>query len=88
MAGDDAIGNSASRAECGKDDLDRVGYILHVQERIIMTDGYGPPALILFWIGLAAFYVPKLRRACRPGLRRFSHSIAHRSIVALYGRRR
>jgi len=39
-----------------------------------MTDGYGPPALILFWIGLAAFYIPKLRRTCRPGLRRLRAS--------------
>ncbi len=48
-------------------DLDRLSQILRVQERIIMTDGYGPPAMLVFWLGVAAFYTSRIRRACPSG---------------------
>jgi len=84
----DAIQCSLCRTERRKDGLDLTSQILHVQERIIMTDGYGPPALLLFWIGLAAFYAPRIRRVCSPGLRRVLHSIPRPAILTLSGRRR
>jgi hypothetical protein len=49
-------------------DPDLLSQILRVQERIIMTDGYGPPAMLVFWLGVAAFYTSRIRRACPPGL--------------------
>jgi hypothetical protein len=49
-------------------DPDLLSQILRVQERIIMTDGYGPPAMLVFWLGVAAFYTSRIRRTCPPGL--------------------
>ena len=88
MREDDAVQWSSCGVGRDKDGLDLTSQILHVQERIIMTDGYGPPALLLFWIGLAAFYTPRIRRACRPRLRRVPVRIPRPALLILPARRR
>jgi hypothetical protein len=71
-----------------KDGIALTSQILRMQEKIIMTDGYGTPAMLLFWVGLAALYAPRIRRACRPRLWRVSHSIPRPAFLTLPGRRR
>jgi hypothetical protein len=85
---DDAAIQCKEHAQARKEtDLDLIVQILRVQERIILTDGYGPPAMLVFWLGIAAFYASRIRRACPHGLWSVSRIVSHVAIFALARRR-
>lgn len=87
MRDDAAISVPESTQAREEADFDLLLRILRVQERIIMTDGYGPPALLVFWLGVGAFYAGKIRRASPSGPRCVSRIVSHAMILALARRR-